>query len=54
MLVEVRVAPGGRGGLKLAASAEFVESPAALPAFERAYGFAMPRRRVVALPGGDA
>ena len=42
-----------RGGLKLAASAEFVESPAALPAFERAYGFAMPRRRVVVLPGGE-
>ena len=42
-----------RGVLKLAASAEFVESPAALPAFERAYGFAMPRRRVVALPGGE-
>ncbi len=42
-----------RGALKLAASAEFVESPAALPAFERAYGFAMPRRRVVALPGGE-
>jgi osmoprotectant transport system substrate-binding protein len=42
-----------RGALKLAASAEFVESPAALPAFERAYGFAMPRRRVVVLPGGE-
>jgi osmoprotectant transport system substrate-binding protein len=42
-----------RGALKLATSAEFVESPAALPAFERAYGFAMPRRRVVVLPGGE-
>ena len=42
-----------RGALKLAASAEFVESPAALPAFERAYGFTMPRRRVVVLPGGE-
>jgi osmoprotectant transport system substrate-binding protein len=42
-----------RGALKLAASAEFVESPAALPAFERAYGFALPRRRVVVLPGGE-
>src|SRR6185437_10807875 len=31
------VAAGGR--VKLAASAEFVESPAALPAFEAAYGF---------------
>ena len=42
-----------RGAIKLAASAEFVESPAALPAFERAYGFAMPRRRVLVLPGGE-
>ncbi len=41
------------GARRLAASAEFVESPAALPAFERAYGFAMPRDRIVVLPGGD-
>jgi osmoprotectant transport system substrate-binding protein len=41
------------GTMKLAASAEFVESPAALPSFERAYGFTMPRDRIVVLPGGD-
>ncbi len=43
----------GRGLIKLAASAEFVESPAALPSFERVYDFAMPRDRIVVLPGGD-
>ncbi len=42
-----------RGVLKLAASAEFVESPASLPAFERTYGFTLPRRRLVVLPGGE-
>ena len=36
--------PGRAGALKLAGSAEFVESPAALPAFERAYGFKLPAR----------
>ena len=41
------------GVLKLAGSAEFVESPAALPSFERTYGFQMPRGDVVVLPGGD-
>lgn len=39
--------------LKLAASAEFVESPAALPTFEKTYGFTMPRGQIVVLPGGD-
>ena len=38
---------------KLAASAEFVESPAALPAFQRAYGFTLPPDRLLVLPGGD-
>ena len=42
-----------RGAIKLAASAEFVESPAALPAFEKTYGFSLPRDRIVTLPGGD-
>jgi osmoprotectant transport system substrate-binding protein len=43
-----------RGGvLKLAGSAEFVESPAALPSFERVYDFKLPRDQVVILPGGD-
>lgn len=39
--------------LRLAASAEFVESPAALPAFERTYGFVFPRAQITVLPGGD-
>jgi osmoprotectant transport system substrate-binding protein len=43
----------GRGAIKLAASAEFVESAAALPAFEKTYGFNLPRDRIVVLPGGD-
>jgi osmoprotectant transport system substrate-binding protein len=39
--------------LKLAASAEFVESHAALPAFERVYDFHFPRDRIAVQPGGD-
>jgi osmoprotectant transport system substrate-binding protein len=46
-------ASGGLGAIVLAASAEFVESPAALPAFEKTYGFRFPRERIVVLPGGD-
>lgn len=43
-----------RGGLiRLAASTEFVESPAALPSFEAAYGFSLPLSRIISLPGGD-
>jgi osmoprotectant transport system substrate-binding protein len=42
-----------RGLIRLAASAEFVESQAALPAFERAYDFTFPRERITVLPGGD-
>ncbi|WP_132254118.1 ABC transporter substrate-binding protein [Methylobacterium segetis] len=42
-----------RGLIRLAASTEFVESPAALPSFEAAYGFAMPFDRIISLPGGD-
>ena len=42
-----------RGLIRLAASTEFVESPAALPSFEAAYGFALPMDRIVSLPGGD-
>ena len=42
-----------RGVIRLAASTEFVESPAALPSFEAAYGFALPMDRIVSLPGGD-
>lgn len=43
----------GKGLIKLAASAEFVESAAALPSFERVYAFSLPRDRIVILPGGD-
>lgn len=39
--------------LKLAASQEFVESPAALPSFEKTYGFHFPRDRIVLQPDGD-
>jgi osmoprotectant transport system substrate-binding protein len=41
------------GGVRLAASAEFVESPAALPAFERAYGFKLRHSQVLTLAGGN-
>ena len=41
------------GGAKLAASAEFVESPAALPAFQAAYGFKLSANQLVVLAGGD-
>ena len=42
---------GGR--LRLAASAEFVESPAALPAFEAAYGFHLSGDQLLTLSGGN-
>ncbi len=43
-----------RGGrIKLAASAEFVESPAALPAFEKVYHFTLAPSQLVVLAGGD-
>jgi osmoprotectant transport system substrate-binding protein len=42
------------GGLiYLAASAEFVESPSALPAFEKAYGFRLDDRQLLTLSGGN-
>lgn len=41
------------GGAKLVASAEFVESPAALPAFQAAYGFKLAADQLVILAGGD-
>lgn len=43
----------GGGAIKLAASAEFVAAPAALPAFGRAYGFALKPDQLVILSGGD-
>ncbi len=43
-----------RGGrLRLAASAEFVESPAGLPAFETAYGFHLSGDQLLTLSGGN-
>lgn len=41
------------GGFKLAASAEFVESPAALPAFEKTYGFHLKAGQLLILSGGN-
>jgi osmoprotectant transport system substrate-binding protein len=45
------LAAGGR--IKLAASAEFVESPAALPAFEATYGFRLSDAQLLTLSGGN-
>lgn len=41
------------GAFKLAASAEFVERPDALPAFEQAYGFTLKQDQLITLAGGD-
>ncbi|HXE27676.1 MAG TPA: ABC transporter substrate-binding protein [Stellaceae bacterium] len=43
----------GGGRAKLAASAEFVDSPGALPAFEKAYGFKLARGQLLTLIGGN-
>ena len=43
----------GGGKVKLAGSAEFVESPAALPAFQATYGFKLGPDQTVVLAGGD-
>jgi osmoprotectant transport system substrate-binding protein len=43
----------GGGSIKLAASAEFVESPSALPAFEASYGFRLSDRQLLTLSGGN-
>lgn len=45
------VADGGE--VKLAASSEFVTSPAALPAFQTTYGFELKPDQLVQLSGGD-
>jgi osmoprotectant transport system substrate-binding protein len=45
------VKEGGR--IKLAASAEFVESPSALPAFEATYGFRLSDEQLLTLSGGN-
>ncbi len=41
------------GNVKLAASAEFVERPDALPAFQAAYGFKLAKDQLLVLAGGD-
>jgi osmoprotectant transport system substrate-binding protein len=41
------------GKIKIAASAEFIESPAALPAFQTAYGFKLGANQALVLAGGD-
>jgi len=43
----------GGGAIKLAASVEFVESPAALPAFEATYGFRLKDAQLLTLSGGN-
>ncbi|KAA0594222.1 ABC transporter substrate-binding protein [Azospirillum lipoferum] len=43
----------GGGKAKVAASAEFVESPAALPSFQQTYGFALKPDQMLILAGGD-
>jgi osmoprotectant transport system substrate-binding protein len=43
----------GGGNVKLAASAEFVNSASALPSFEKAYGFKLTPAQLVVLSGGD-
>lgn len=41
------------GKFKLAASAEFIERPDALPAFQSAYGFKLTQDQLLSLAGGD-
>ena len=43
----------GGGKIKLAASSEFVNSAAALPAFQKTYGFALKPDQILNLSGGD-
>lgn len=45
------VAKGGK--VKLAGSAEFVNSPAALPSFQTTYGFKLTPDQLIVLSGGD-
>ena len=44
---------GTGGKFKLAASAEFVERPDALPAFQSTYGFKLTQDQLLTLAGGD-
>jgi osmoprotectant transport system substrate-binding protein len=44
---------GGGGNIKIAASAEFVESPAALPSYEKTYGIRFRQDQILVLAGGN-
>ena len=44
---------GAGGNIKLAASAVFINSPPALPAFEKTYGFTLKPDQLITLSGGD-
>jgi osmoprotectant transport system substrate-binding protein len=44
---------GAGGKVKLAASAEFVNSASALPSFEKTYGFKLRQDQLLVLSGGD-
>jgi osmoprotectant transport system substrate-binding protein len=52
-MTEVGTFVAGGGDLKLAASSEFVNSPAALPAFQETYDFTLSPDQLVILSGGD-
>ncbi|HET7839852.1 MAG TPA: ABC transporter substrate-binding protein [Rectinemataceae bacterium] len=41
------------GAVKLAASEEFISSPAALPAFQKAYGFSLGKDQLLSFSGGN-
>jgi osmoprotectant transport system substrate-binding protein len=41
------------GNVRLAASAEFVNNPGGLPSFQSIYGFALSRRQLLTLAGGN-
>ncbi len=52
-LADLAAYVNGGGFIKLAASAEFINSPAALPAFQEAYGFVLAGNQLVSFAGGD-
>jgi osmoprotectant transport system substrate-binding protein len=52
-LADLATYVNGGGFIKLAASAEFISSPAALPAFQEAYGFVLSGDQLLSFAGGD-
>lgn len=52
-MVDVARYVSGGGSFKLAASAEFMERPDAMPAFQAAYGFKLRPDQTLVLAGGD-